>query len=146
MQMRLLLTPIREAAQSASIPHLPKCCTGGTQWFPALHGPTGNYCEPERGRGPGGRGSQVSQRVTGRCFIRSVWGEHGFACWVKCQRRLWPHPLSPKYPHANTRTRSVTGNYGGRATELCEIRRSGLRSAPCRPGSVTSLTASSRFH
>lgn len=53
--MRLLLTPITEVAECASIPHLPECFTGSTQWSPPLSRPTGNYWEPERERARGVR-------------------------------------------------------------------------------------------
>lgn len=60
MQIRVLLTPIREVVECASLPPLPECYTGSTQWFPPLHRPTGNYWEAERERARG-------VRVSGRC-------------------------------------------------------------------------------
>ena len=73
--MRLMLTPIREVTECASIPHLPECYAGSTQWFPALHRPTGNYWEPERERA---RGVRVSGRVCApdAYFFHVIYGKH----------------------------------------------------------------------
>lgn len=113
MQMRLLLTPIREVAECASIPHLPECFTGSTQWSPPLSRPTGNYWEPERERA---RGVRVSGRHTCHFFFSHVifcqtegWVAHR----VKCKCCLLPHPFLQN-PHAQ----SVTGNYSMRVAAL----------------------------
>lgn len=50
MQMRVLLTPIRQVTECASISPLPEFFIGSTQWFPPLQRSTGNYWEPERER------------------------------------------------------------------------------------------------
>lgn len=139
MQMRVLLTPIREVAECASIPHLPECYAGSTQWFPPLHRPTGNYREPERERA---RGIRVSGRCAGPPVLFSchLWETQGwFACWVKCKCRLLPHPFLQN-THRHTPAHTVTGNYSMRVVVLdvrlggqaCCLLPVGRRASPLR--------------
>ena len=107
MQIKLLLTLIREVAECASIPHLCECYAGSTQWSPPPHRPTGNYWEPGRERA---RGSQGPRKVCGPplsvlfflyCSV-SFMGKHRVGLHVGSSASAFSYHTPPSQTRADT--------------------------------------------